>query len=151
MPPRPSQPPLKKDKKIEELLDTDNRVRSPVLWFAFLVIPVILCFYVAFKYPPGGEGDGRTRAIDYIPAKTAAVPSAEPLEGGMRRSSGLEKCDFGEWVGKPADDRMQEALKALDRRYRIIPPGAWMAKDHRTGRINFETDADRIVTRVWCG
>lgn len=34
---------------------------------------------------------------------------------------------------------------------RIIPPGTAVTMDHRPDRLNVETDADGVITRVYCG
>jgi hypothetical protein len=57
-------------------------------------------------------------------------------------------CDFSPWVGHPVDE---DAVKATQRPYRILPPGAMATMDYSPQRINLDTDENGIVTRVHCG
>jgi hypothetical protein len=142
--PRPPQ----KEKTIDDLLNKDNRMmKSPVLWFALILIPVILCFYVALT-ETGAATNERPAVTEYTPENKGHTPPADMAEG--RRGSGPE-CNFKEWMGKQADAALESAFKAKNRAYRILPPGSMMTQDFSPSRVNFETDADGKVTRIWCG
>ena len=43
------------------------------------------------------------------------------------------------------------AGQSFDAPSRIIPPGSAVTMDHRPDRLNIETDAQGIITRIYCG
>lgn len=61
---------------------------------------------------------------------------------------GLGGCTFDEWIGQKAKSLK---LEALNRPYRILPPGALVTMDFVEDRINVETDENDTVIRVTCG
>jgi Peptidase inhibitor I78 family len=91
-----------KDRKIEDLLNKDARfMRSPLLWFCLLAIPVLLSLYTAFimKAPPetpprpvaegvaepGSPGTSETQTRAFMPDDFAGerpvMGAAQPFEG----------------------------------------------------------------------
>jgi hypothetical protein len=50
-------------------------------------------------------------------------------------------------VGTPVDQADLSAHAPL----RVIPPGTAVTMDHRPDRLNVETDAGGVITRVFCG
>ena len=57
-------------------------------------------------------------------------------------------CDFGEWIGFPADE---DAAKATGRPYRILKPGEAATMDFLPERINIDVNETDIVISVHCG
>ncbi len=158
----------KKEKTVEELLNRDNRMmRSPVLWFLLLGLPVVLSFYVALtkgdasgpeKAPavqmaegapgaaPGGvggvvEGAPDAPVVMELPAHDAQIPPVMEAP----------PCEFPQWIGKKVGGWIDQETEALKRPHRVMPPGAGATRDYSPGRINFDIDAAGIVTRIWCG
>jgi hypothetical protein len=151
----PKQPPLRevpprKEKTIEDLLNRDRQMmRSPLLWFVLLFIPVLLGLYASFNRPDAPAAEA-AKAIVYMPE--AIVPPAQASAHSIqRRGGGAVSCHLEEWIGKQADEQMQNALKAQKRAFRILPPGAMVTMDHSPGRANFDVDAGGKITRAWCG
>lgn len=60
-------------------------------------------------------------------------------------------CNFGEWIGSQADDRVKADLKAMNRVVRFLAPDAPMTMDYSPDRVNFSVDADGKITGAWCG
>lgn len=175
-------PPLKpkKDESIESLLNKDSRMmRSPVLWFVLLSIPVLLAFYIgltqsipnAAEPAPVVEYTPEEQASEALPGSASEQPGAPtaPSPGGRvnpqmqegmpalaaeEAQGGRQQpvvCGYQDWVGKHADSALEDELKAKKQAYRIMPIGSMMTMDFSAQRINFETDAGGIITRVWCG
>jgi hypothetical protein len=142
--------PPEKEKTIEELLNRDrDMMRSPLLWFALLVIPVMCTLYGAF-FMGGSPAAEPKPVIAYTPDHPAPAQVSED-DGGARRGANPACGDYSEQVGKPADEALQAQLKADNRAFRILPPGSMMTMDHSPGRVNFDVDADGKITRAWCG
>lgn len=57
-------------------------------------------------------------------------------------------CEFADMIGKPVN---QDALVALQRPFRILPPHAAATMDYSAERINVHTDEAGIVLKVDCG
>ncbi|MGB4107159.1 MAG: I78 family peptidase inhibitor [Alphaproteobacteria bacterium] len=145
----PAQKPPKKEKTIEDILNKDNQMmRSPILWFFLLGLPVVLCFYVALTKSSAGEQQTRPEAVEYAVPEGQQVPqrAAQAVPEPEKPS-----CDFSEVIGKKAGGWVDQFAETLKRPYRIMPPGAMATQDFSPSRMNFETDAEGIITRVWCG
>lgn len=127
-------------------------VRSPLLWFVLLFIPVLMGLYAGFSRPSVTPQAKAPKAVSYTPDGFVAVPSPSWQESG--RSTGRTipvSCDFKEWLGKQADEAMQASLRAQKRAFRILPPGSVMTMDYSEDRVNFNVDPGGKITRVWCG
>lgn len=170
-------PPEKKDKTIEELLDSNQRkLRSPVLWFFLLLLPVLVSFYSAFNSVSESMTPKKApEVIRYIPPKGAPVKGLLHPESGFTQDSTISvkermriirggslktvrgddgkvySCEYDEWVGQTADAAMQEKMKLWNRPFRIFPPGSRPSRDFNPARINLKTDAEEKILRVWCG
>lgn len=185
----------KKDKPIEDILNKDGRMmRSPVLWFFLLFIPVVLGLYMAFMQvgnavepnpdvptqvvewdgnaagsqqgqapvPKPGFSDApihgfgqelnrdtvRSRGVEQGNSGIVTSPPAMPTNP---RNAPMPSCEFTQFVGKLADQAMQDSMKATGRPFRILPPNSMVTQDYAPARVNFDLDAGGIVTRVWCG
>ncbi len=143
--------PPKKEKTIEDILNRDSQMmRSPILWFFLLGLPVVLCFYIAFANDDAGPAKEPPKIIEYTPEGVVSAPAVyddnEPPGRDM-----ATPCDFNEWLGKPADAALEAAIKPLNRPYRILPPGSMITQDFSPSRINFDLDAGGKIIRAWCG
>lgn len=142
--------PPKKEKTIEDILNRDGQMmRSPILWFFLLGLPIVLCFYVAFANEDVGPKDNVPVAQEYTPEGVVVAPVDETK--APRRELGGPPCNFEEWVGKQADASLEAAIKPLNRPYRILPPGTPITQDYSPSRINFDLDAGKKIIRAWCG
>jgi hypothetical protein len=143
--------PPKKEKTIEDILNRDNQMmRSPILWFFLLGLPVVLCFYVAFANEDVGPAREQPKVIEYTPEGVVSAPAVYDDSQPARRDLATP-CDFNEWLGKPADAALEAAIKPLNRPYRILPPGSMITKDYSASRINFDLDERGKIIRAWCG
>lgn len=97
--------------------------------------PAILAIMCIAACAPGGQGapgtGGGTGAND-----------------GAGAAAGCGAAARADLVGQPLD-RVAEA--ALPARIRVLPPGAMRTMDHRPDRLNIDTDARGVITRLWCG
>jgi hypothetical protein len=84
---------------------------------------------------PGSSAEGEEQGAA-PEAETPAMPAARTA------------CSFPQWVGKPVDEA---AVKAQDRPYRILKPGAPMTMDYSPARIDLKVDDNGVVTEVTCG
>ena len=143
--------PPKKEKTIEDVLNKDNQMmRSPILWFFLLGLPVVLCFYVAFANEDVGPAKEPPKAIEYTPDGAVGAPAVYDENAAHRRDMATP-CDFNEWMGKPADAALVAAIKPLNRPYRILPPGSMVTRDFSPSRINFDLNESGKIIRAWCG
>jgi Peptidase inhibitor I78 family len=148
--PEATKPP-KKEKTIEDILNRDNQMmRSPILWFFLLGLPVVLCFYVAFANEDVGPAKEPPKVIEHAPDGAVGAPAVYDKNAAHRRDMATP-CDFNEWMGKPADAALEAAIKPLNRPYRILPPGSMMTKDFSPSRINFDLNESGKIIRAWCG
>ncbi len=129
------------------------------LWF---FLPVIMfCIVVT-----NSDVNAMEEAAPVLGVAEEGAPPSPGAVGGYEGPVGMEfppydaeippvteapPCEFGEWIGKKADSRLEQAMKALNRPYRILPPNSMMTQDFSPGRVNFETDAKGVVTNAWCG
>lgn len=143
--------PPKKEKTIEDLLNKDDKMmKSPVLWFFLLTIPVILCFYIGLTQTGPATAEPKP-VVEYTPEEIARVPAPKLGTGELGERGGAPVCGYQEWVGRQADNALEATLKADKRAYRILPPGSMMTQDYSPSRVNVETDAGDKIVRVWCG
>jgi hypothetical protein len=153
-------------------------LRNPGLVFLFIALPVlffVLYFFVipeAPLIPRPQVAPVRTAEVEkpepprYLApeqygdanAPNAAAPGAvegTPGSGGTTatppQASAPSSCDFDMYVGQKISPLIQGAIKAAGKAVRVLPPGAMMTMDYSTDRVNFDVDAQGIITRVWCG
>ena len=127
-------------------------IRSPILWFTLLFIPVLMGLYAGFNRPSRTPGVEAPRVIIYMPEDfvVTPLPSGQQSAWSAGRTVPVS-CDFKEWVGRQADERMQAELKARKHAFRILPPKAPTSMYYSEDRVNFNVNANGKITRVWCG
>jgi hypothetical protein len=83
----------------------------------------------------------------------AALAEPKVIESGRRgQPVGAVSCDFNIWLGRPLNEGLvAEQLQAMNRPYRILPPGSMMTMDYSPSRVNFELDENGVVKRIFCG
>lgn len=77
----------------------------------------------------------------------ALLTACQPHEDIMRADATCAASKYSAVVGTPADSADFSGEKLV----RIIAPGTAVTMDYRADRLNVETDATGIVTRVYCG
>jgi hypothetical protein len=142
-----------KEPPLEDILNKDGKMmRSPLLWFVLLIVPVAVAFYFGLQAEGKAVSDlaVREEVVAYTPEtqQKQASPLQKQYEG--RRGGGPE-CPHMDKVGKPADQALQDELKAAGKAFRIIPPGGIATMDYSAERVNFDVDAGNLIVRVWCG
>jgi hypothetical protein len=157
--PKKAKPREKGSPPLKEQGDLDLEVKTPFLWILLLAVPIVFGLLVSFRDdpppptfdPPAPLVENKSPAPDRTLAKERGS-SRRYNPGSLPAGDGTPvACDFSPWVGLRVDQTMIEALRRSNRPFRELPPGAMMTMDHAPARVNFDLDANGVITRVWCG
>jgi hypothetical protein len=145
--------------------EIDLKVRNPWPWLIMAAVPLFLGIVIMLRQPDAPTVTERAAAVspkvlwkERIDAKTkSGVPNVRTIPGTDRPAVALQPeekdypCDFAPWVGMRMEEDILQAVRQVNRPYRILLPGAPMTMDFSPARINFDVNKKNVITRVWCG
>ncbi len=114
-----------------------------------VVTALVVVTIVVYLILQGAAGGGNAHeGVTYSPEMAEVADPEHANLGDSTQDTTEAACDFDQWVGNAVDE---EAVKAVGRVYRILPPHAAATMDFNPERINVMIDDKGVVTAVRCG